>query len=39
MYERAFLCSLPRKMWQTYAAQLRSCRQRELCWPGFFFYG
>lgn len=38
MYERAFLCALPRKMWQAYAARSASLLKPHGIIAGFFFF-
>lgn len=38
LYERAFLCALPRKMWGDYARRTADLVRHEGCLAGFFFY-
>ena len=39
VYERAFLCALPRKMWPQYAERMAALLQAGRRLVGFFFYG
>lgn len=39
IYERAFLCALPRKMWHRYAARMAELLRPGTLLAGFFFYG
>jgi SAM-dependent methyltransferase len=39
VYERAFLCALPRKMWNRYAARMGELLQPGALLAGFFLYG
>jgi len=39
VYERAFLCALPRKLWTPYAARMAELVIRDGRLVGFFFYG
>jgi SAM-dependent methyltransferase len=39
VYERAFLCALPRKMWSRYAARVAELLQPGTLLAGFFLYG
>jgi len=38
VYERAFLCALPRKLWQAYADRMAELLQPSKLLAGFFFY-
>ncbi|MEO8628863.1 MAG: methyltransferase domain-containing protein [Betaproteobacteria bacterium] len=39
IYERAFLCALPRKMWPAYAHRMADLLETGGALAGFFFYG
>jgi cyclopropane fatty-acyl-phospholipid synthase-like methyltransferase len=39
IYERAFLCALPRRMWADYAARCAELTRPSGTLAGFFFYG
>jgi thiopurine S-methyltransferase len=39
IYERAFLCALPRKLWVQYAARCAQLTEPGSLLAGFFFYG
>ena len=39
VYERAFLCSLPKTLWPSYAAQIAQSLRTGGCLVGFFFFG
>lgn len=39
IYERAFLCALPRKMWSDYAMRMAALLQPAKLLAGFFYYG
>ncbi len=39
IYERAFLCALPRKMWPAYAQRMSDLLEPGGTLAGFFFYG
>ena len=39
IYERAFLCALPRKLWTRYAERMAELLAPEKRLAGFFFYG
>ena len=39
VYERTFLCSLPKTLWPPYAAQITKALRTGGCLVGFFFFG
>lgn len=39
IYERTFLCSLPRVLWTSYARQVNECLRPTGALAGFFFFG
>ncbi len=39
VYERTFLCSLPKNLWPLYSAQISQALRSGGCLAGFFFFG